>query len=268
MTSADVTRRELSLGAADSITGWYAKSFSNSTIKMIIRPKGSSLPGGLYAKYDLTGFTPDYIVEGDEIIDTNSTYYSVDTTETEDWLDSFSHYVCKLTKIDPHADRPTTYGTEGSVHDPRERMHTFLNTYWTDGNVLKDDGVTTASGAFCWSGYDYPMGRVFVDKAVDYVLEIGEVKTVALIGYNHSAYGYQETTPITVHTINKSGITGENLRQQVETELRSVLENNAIGSETARIIDESAPETIHYGGRGGIWVYRQKYSVVYRRDIT
>jgi hypothetical protein len=46
MVSFDVTLRTLSLGAAaDSYTGWYPKTFTESTIDMVLQPAGGVVIG-------------------------------------------------------------------------------------------------------------------------------------------------------------------------------------------------------------------------------
>ena len=49
--SFDVTRRELQLGAADTVTGWYAKAFAETTIEMAVIPRAMrsiALAAGFY----------------------------------------------------------------------------------------------------------------------------------------------------------------------------------------------------------------------------
>lgn len=77
-----VTKRALTLGSTpDSVTGWYAKTFTDSTKEVIIVMKGSStmnLPAGLWVRTDALGLTQDAFVEGDEIYySTSQTYYEV-----------------------------------------------------------------------------------------------------------------------------------------------------------------------------------------------
>ena len=269
MTSANVTRRALSLGDADATTGWYAKTFNETTIKMSIQPRGSNMLGtgaGFYAKYDITGFTASGVLEGDEIIDSNSTYYSVEAVEEEWWLDSFSHYICSLTRLPLHADRPTTYGTGASVDDPRYRMKVYLDTYLTAANLLEDNGVTEASFIVCFANPDYPIGKILITKSVDLVFTCGEPNSVPLPGFNHKPYGYEESVPITVYTVNKSGITAENLKQQAEAELRRIAETYpAPTATTLHLIASTRSATQRYGGQS---IYGQTYVWTYRRDMT
>jgi len=222
LTSADVTRRELSLGSLDSVTGWYAKNFDDSTIKMVIRPRGQSvigLPVGQYAKYDVTGFVVDVVEEGDEIVDAQGSYYEIKAVEEEWFLDSFSHRVCNLVKVPIHYDMPASYGTPPTVQDARQRTKVYLDAYLDEEEL----GVTFIT---CWANPPYPLKRVFVTKGVDLVFCIGTPDSVALpVGV-----GYIENVPITIFAIDKTSVMGNKLRWKAEAELRRIVETYPLGS--------------------------------------
>ena len=100
-----VTRRRLMLGARDAITGWYAKSFAESTIDMVLVPQGAnnlSLKTGVYARLDAVGLTQDVVLLGDEIETVAGIFYEVKTVK-EHWVgDSFEHRECDLTELPMH----------------------------------------------------------------------------------------------------------------------------------------------------------------------
>ena len=100
-----VTRRRLMLGARDDTTGWYAKGFAESTIKMVVVPRGAnslSLKTGVYARLDAAGLTQDVVLEGDEIETVASVFYEVKTIR-ENWIgDSFEFRACDLTELPMH----------------------------------------------------------------------------------------------------------------------------------------------------------------------
>jgi len=76
--STDVTKRALSLGARDSVTNWRAKSYTTSTVKMIIVDRNAQnmpLPPGTYVRLDALGFTCNGFEIGDEVYHPRSTKY-------------------------------------------------------------------------------------------------------------------------------------------------------------------------------------------------
>ncbi len=275
MPSANVTRRELSLGSQDSVTCSYAKNFttetyalapSPSTIKMIIRPRGQSvigLPVGNYAKYDMTGFVTDIVKEGDEIIDAQGKYYEIKTVEEEWQLDSFSHRVCSLVKLPLHYDRPATSGTwhldsGGLKTDVRYRQKLWISDHLVAGNLSKDDG-SQASYLLCFANPDYHMTRVLNTKAIDLVASIdnGEAEALPL------GIGYHESVPIELFAINKSGITATNLIEKGYQELRRIAETYPLGSlrKTGRMTDTSQ-------SLGSTILFSQKCVLEYKRYAT
>ena len=93
------------LGARDATTGWYAKSFAESTINMVLVPQGAnnlSLRTGVYARLDAAGLTQDVVLLGDEIETVAGTFYEVKTIR-ENWIgDSFEFRACDLTELPMH----------------------------------------------------------------------------------------------------------------------------------------------------------------------
>jgi hypothetical protein len=76
--SSTVTKKTLSLGAADAETGWYAKSYANTSIEMYIITKATRfmvLRQGLFFEYDGEGYTKDSVKEGDLILEPNGNQY-------------------------------------------------------------------------------------------------------------------------------------------------------------------------------------------------
>ena len=105
LLSLDVTRRRLRLGAPDSETGWYAKSFDTSTIEMFIIPRGATellSAAGTYARLDAVGLTCDGVEVGDEILTDAGVYYEVKDVK-EHWVaDSFSHREVHFVQLPLH----------------------------------------------------------------------------------------------------------------------------------------------------------------------
>lgn len=105
LLDVEVTRRKLLLGAADSETKWYAKSFIESTIEMLIIPRAATslaTAAGTYVRTDAVGLTCDGVEEGDEILSASGVYYEVKATR-EHWVaDSFMYRECDLVMLPLH----------------------------------------------------------------------------------------------------------------------------------------------------------------------
>jgi len=104
--SCSVTRRALSLGNRDSETGWRVKSYSETTIKMIIIPRGATslaVKAGTYVRLDAVGLTITSVKEADEIKTSGGTYYEVKTIRNHSLTpDTVEYYEVDLTKLPLH----------------------------------------------------------------------------------------------------------------------------------------------------------------------
>ena len=97
--SAQVYLETLWLGAQNAVTGWYAKTFAETSIKGLIVPKGLSLTllkYGLQVMYDAVFITKTAILEGDEIKDLNDDRYLVVGVLPRKILDQTQFYVAQL----------------------------------------------------------------------------------------------------------------------------------------------------------------------------
>jgi hypothetical protein len=266
MTSLDVTLRSLSLGIQDAVTGWYAKSFADATIKMVLRPKGSSFSiggFGYYAKYPITGFTADVVYGGDEIKDPWY-YYQIEQAEEQFVGDQFSHRECSLVKLQFHQDEPA-YGTGATVNDPRRQARILLDAKLVAANLLENDGATPASYITCWNPVPYPIVKVLAsaEKNVDLVFAIGIGDQKSLVGHNKIPYGYNEKVPIEVSAINKLGIAGDNLMWQGIQELRRIVRENPLGSVRDLEVMQSTTKDL-----GSETLFSTKCVLDYTRDVT
>lgn len=100
-----VTRRKLQLGSRDSTTGWYDKAYAESTVDMIVVPRGATnmpLPAGVYVRLDAVGLTADPVDEGDEIKTDAGVYYEVKGVKLHYFADSFMYRECDLTRLALH----------------------------------------------------------------------------------------------------------------------------------------------------------------------
>ena len=269
-----VTRRELQLGAADTVTGWYAKAYAETTIEMAVIPRAMrsiALAAGFYPHYEVSGFHLDPVTEGDEVKDSFGNYYEVELVAPNNFGDSLVYYESNLTKLPIHYDMPTTYGTSATVEDPRHRTKDYLDPlsghipagHLDGANLLKNDGVTQASFKVCWADPPYPIKTVFVTKGVDLVYSIGRQSSAPLIDCDKYAYGYQEKVPITVQAIDKTGISGDNLMWQGERELRRVVETYPLGSLRNLETMNSKTQSL-----GSTTLYSVECVMDYQRDLT
>jgi hypothetical protein len=251
-----VTRQKLTLGTRDSVTGWYTKSFVDTTVEMIIIAKGSTnslLPPGTYVRTDALGLTTDGFLEGDQILADN-TYYEVKATREHTVGDSFYYRECDLTLLPLENLTGATY-TESTVEDARYRNKVYLET-WLSSTALPNYIVA-------YGEPDYPLIRVFKEKGVDLVYSLGEHTSDTVIDSDHYPFGYKEHVPITTLCINKINIAGTKLMHQAETELRRVAETYPLGS--LRALGARRPQTKRLGS---LTLYSAEYMMEYQRDST
>jgi len=150
------------------------------------------------------------------------------------------------------------------VADARTQTKVYLTTYLNNANLTKDDDSTQVTFIVKFEGADYPLTLVFFgSKNVDLVYTVGTPTSRPLIGHDLTPYGYEETIPIVIFTINKTGITGDLLRWKAEAELRSVTETYPLGSvRTLTRMFESTEKL------GGTTLYSVTYELKYTRDTT
>lgn len=268
--SADVTRRTLTLGNADTVTGWYAKSFANSTIKMILQSKGASFNSGamgFYARYPLTGFTSTEVVEGDEIL-VNSKYYSVKTVTPILINAVVDHYQVEL-EYRPFSEYPATSGTwhvdsESVKTDPRNRQKIVIDTYYTAGNVKLDDNATNATTATCFDGATYPITRVFTTKDVDVLGVISRGTSTTLYTdwfFGHKPYAFEEEVIVDIYAVNKTDVTATRILEAYEQEIRRIYTSYDAYT-NVRDLNTITPEKIDLGYT---YLYHTAVSIKYKR---
>jgi hypothetical protein len=256
MTSADVTRRELSFGVQDGTTGWFRKLYAETTIKGSIQPQGSVmslLPCGSYAKYPNTLFTEYVVHEGDQIIDADLDIYELNTVVKWSWLDMFSHRTCEAVKKQ-FDQRDATSGTwhldsDALSTDPRSRHKVYLDAYLNPANIV-GDYIT------CFDGADYPIKYLFnADLGVDtdLVISIGKEAATSRLDYLHKTYAFEETVPINLYAVNKTGITAPNLIEQAEQEIRHAVTDNPTTLGSIRSIQSTKHTPMDLGDKNYLW---------------
>jgi hypothetical protein len=230
-----VDRRELQLGAQDTVTGWYAKTFIETVDydKMVIAPKGTYLtigPVGTYAKYTKTGLICAPLAEGDEII-ANGTYHRVGIVDEVPLGNSHMWYTCELNEIQIEGDQPSISGiwhldSDSLRTDPRNRLKTLYDLY--KNAITEDDNLTVATTLTQFANPDYGLKRIFKEKHVDVIYSFDKAKATPKQDYKRKIYAFKESVPITIAAINKVGITATNLIEKAEQDLRRVITDYGI----------------------------------------
>jgi hypothetical protein len=222
-------------GTADTITGHYPATYTNSTIYGNLSPKGVAAINtgvGYYGKYDYVFVTASAVLEGNRILDAGSVTYEVKQVQSypssrSDFV--FNWTVCGCIKVD-FAVEPATSGTwhldsQAVKTDPRNRIKVTIDTYLTANNIEKDNGSTDASTLTCFDGIPYPITRLFLTKAHDAVAVISRGTSTVLYTdwvFGHKPYGFEEEVKIELYAVNKVGITASNLLEQFEQEIRRI----------------------------------------------
>ena len=235
--SSNVTLRTLSLGAQDTTTGWYAKTYADTTIQMPIVPKGTFYIAGNtghYTRYTFTGFTNDAISEGDQIVDAATRYFEIRTVQPWSWLDSLEFYECELAYRQFPYDRPSTSGTwllESALNlDPRYRQKKLLDDYLTAANMKEDDNATNATYITTMGKADYSLSKVFIGKSVDLIFCIESATMKPILGHDMIARHNEYDVAIGLYAIDKTTITATRLIRAAEHELQRIAETYPTGS--------------------------------------
>jgi len=281
MTSADVTRKALSLGSADTVTGRYAKSYADSTIQVLTsdaQAARSLHAAGNFSTNSLTVFTEDPLLIGDIIVHPNGDYYEVENTREVWYLDSFVFRECRCSRLPTDfGATPAAYGTEATVPDARSRSKVYIDAYLLAANIKKSNGSTNAATHVQFSKPPYSLERVFGNtdsKNLYAVYSIGVPESEPKVDYAGRIIGYTENVPIEIQAVDKSDASGENTRWQCERELRRIVETNPVSTSVDgltgtsyhslnRITDSESESNL------GVWrLYSVKYVLTWWRDIT
>jgi hypothetical protein len=249
----DVTRRKLQLGTRDPTTGWYDKNYAESTIDMVFQ-KGNAtvmnLPGGAYVRVDKIGMTLNPVEQSDEIKTQANRYYEVKAVEpVYAPADNFLYRDCGLVYLPMH---DLSYSNlTPTVEDARYRTKDYWETY-IDGSNLNAHNFTV-----CYADPDYPLVKVFLTKGVHIIFAVDQPNSAPLIGHDRAAYGYEESVPTHVLTLDTQ------LQWLAEAELRRICETYPSGSQ--RSLER---RTSHDRWLGSVRLYDTEYIMNYRRDPT
>ena len=270
--SAEVTRRKLVLGSQDTITGWFAPSYTEEDIDMVILPSGSQylrmLPGA-DVRFDAVGRTADPILPGDQIR-ANGIYYTI--KEVKPWyiLNSFAYRDAQLAELSTYeaGAEPKAASASSAAVDPRTRTKTFLDLYLSGGNICKNDGATPAPFITAFGYPPYSFQYVFKAPKQKYVVyAIDEPNNSrAIPSGDQITRRYEITIPIHILCIDQPDATGTILKSNALKELRRICEEYQADSPISfRLLDREIP---HDRPLGGFTLYDTEYNLLYRTDTT
>lgn len=130
-----VTKKTLALGAGDATTGWYAKTYSNTSISMFIIPRAlqfTVLKHGLFVEHDAVGFTKSALKEGDIIEDDAGNEYLALAVRDHNILSQFMFNQVDLKKLPQAA---TTGIWDKWTEAFRKFMHTVEKNAAASGSI-------------------------------------------------------------------------------------------------------------------------------------
>jgi len=154
------------------------------------------------------------------------------------------------------------------VYDPRQRTKVFLDDKLTAANMKEDNGATNAAFIVHFSDPPYPLKLVFYGtKNIDIIFSVDTPTTAAKLDWDGTIIGYRETVPISIYTVDKTGITGTELRWKAEAELRRIVETYPVDPavDTYRSLNRVSKNDRWMGG----WILHSvTYNLTYERDTT
>lgn len=263
MASFDVTRRALSLGARDSVTGWPAKSYAESTIKGSFDPATAravamnvGMPLNSIPYYSRPFYTAAYVRSGDHIEHSIVGEVELVTVSPVTYGDENVFYACQCSEILSPADRAASSGTwhtdsDALKTDPRNRTKTWLDAYIA--YAVCDYQIVFAGG-------DYRMEREFTDNGLEIVSAVDLGPATPVYAFDHKPYKFTEQITITNTAKDTSTLTATNILESFEQAIRHVATDYPIGS--IRRIRSTEPQRVDIGG---MWLWQNTITIDYDR---
>lgn len=260
MTSFNVTRRALSLGTRDSITGWAAKSYTTTTIKGTFDPANIrmlNLPVGSFTGSGRPFLTANYVRAGDQIVHSVLGTFTLTSAKKVVVGDEFVYYACTAEEVFNPSDRASTSGTwhtdsESVKTDPKNRLKVWVDTYISYG-AATDNTV--------FAGLDYPLEYEFTDLSTGVLCAIDVAPAAAEYTWNHYPYKFNETVNLHIYAMDTTSLTAVNILESYEQAIRKVATDHPIGS--IRKIESTKPEKTDVGGHKYLW--SQTITIKYTR---
>jgi len=150
------------------------------------------------------------------------------------------------------------------VQNARQRTKVYLDSYWTPANTLKDDSVSQLGTEimYAWPPYGLDL-ELKAPSVVDVVLALEQSTSHPILDFDGAAIGYNESIPIKIRSMDKTGVTATLAIEQAENEVRRILEVYPSGS--IRMLERTRPATRMLGQE---WLWGADYVMTYERDTT
>jgi len=250
--STNITRRALSLGDQDAVTGWYAKEWTETTIQMLILSRASTslaLAAGTYVRGEYTGLSVDPVVEGDEVKDSNNDYFEVKTTKPHKWGNSLIYWESDLTLLSMHG---LTYSSvTPNVNDARANTKTYWDAYVDSARLHSHPFIV------CYDSPDYPFQRVVKDKGIDIIYAVAEPNSTPEVSGDQIVRRYVEHVPTHILSLDTE------LNWMGEEELRRITRDYPEGSQ--RTLETRKPTNRKLGS---LTMFDTQCDMTYRRGTT
>jgi hypothetical protein len=224
-------------------------------------------PAGYHGTIDALGQTADNVQPYDHLRTADGRRYEAKYVKEIWQLDNFIRRDVALTRINElYQALPSSTATwQTGPADPRSRLKTLIDTYVTDANILKDDGVTQAAWACLFANPPYPIALEFRGTSLMnglYVVDQPD-STPLIDDVTQAPYGYDERVPIHIVTVDSTNCHGDMLHWTMERELRSILQTYPTGSQ--RGLERRTSQDVHLGS---MTLYDTAYTVTWRRDTA
>lgn len=273
---ASVTLRTLSLGShasRDSWSGWRTKTYTPSTIDMVIQKKGAirlSLLAGIYPSLDAVGRTADAVSIGDQILDGDGNYWDVETVVDHKLLDGFIYRDCHMNHAKMYqADFGTATWTKTRPQDARYNMKAWMigsaPLHLRDSQITKDDDSTEAEYGIMFNNPPYPLSLEFrhVTTPVQGLYVVDQPNSTPLRDGDQTIRDYEDHVPIHVMAVDSTSCRGDGLAHKMAAELQYICETYPQGSQ--RNLDVRRTNKIDLGG---MWMYDMEYTLTYVRTAS
>jgi len=237
---------------------------------MVTTPKGTSTHVGnigVYAYMDLGGICVSPVEVFDQIILQDGRYFLVQSIKPYYVLDSLQYRDVQMSELPLWQANPSSTATwKTAPSDTRSRTKIWIEDKALDANILKDDAATQAEWACIFNDPPYLAAQEFraTVNPVQGLYVVGQPTLKPLMdATTQSPYGYEESVPITIATVDSTDCSGHQLNWRMEAELRRIAETYPTGSQ--RSIENRKPNNQVYGG---FTVYQTDLDLKYRRRKT
>lgn len=230
-----------------------------------------ALVAGVYPRLDAVGLTVDAFEEGDQVKDSTDVYWDIETIRPYYQGDSLVYYECDLNKAEMfQASFGTTTWSKSRGSDPRYRTKYWLETdspndIYRTSQITKDDDSTAAAFGVIFNNPPYPLHLEFRGSSNMNGLIVIDQPTVTPLmdALTHAPYGYEESVPVHIVTVDSTDCSGSALAWKMEAELRHACETYPTGS--LRGLDRRGKTDTNLGG---MILYDTEYTINYKRSTS